>query len=144
MRAKLFTLEEANFLVPQLSRKFEKIFRINSRLSCVMSDINDLLSIWGNDILDSDNPDNHAYAEKLAEKNNLSSLISSLITDIQSSGCIIKDIKSGLVDFYHQKEDGEVVFLCWKFGEPAIEYYHQIDEGFGSRRSVNELQKEII
>lgn len=58
-----------------------------------------------------------------------------LIARIESHGCIVKDIDLGLIDFPSAR-DGEAVYLCWKLGEPIVGYWHAIDEGFASRRSL--------
>jgi hypothetical protein len=50
-------------------------------------------------------------------------------------GGVVKDLEIGLVDFPHLRE-GEVVNLCWKHGETAIEYWHGQDEGFAKRKPL--------
>jgi hypothetical protein len=50
-------------------------------------------------------------------------------------GGVVKDLETGLVDFPHLR-DGEVVNLCWKHGETAIEYWHGLDEGFARRKPL--------
>jgi hypothetical protein len=47
----------------------------------------------------------------------------------------VKDLEQGLVDFYAVM-DGEPVFLCWQFGEPAVTHWHGIDEGFAGRQPI--------
>jgi hypothetical protein len=59
------------------------------------------------------------------------------IEDIQESGCLVKDLDIGLIDFptlYHGRE----VYLCWQFGEPGIQYWHGIEEGFRGRKSIDQ------
>lgn len=43
----------------------------------------------------------------------------------------------GLVDF-RSLRDGEVVYLCWRFGEDSITHWHRIDAGFAGRRAIVE------
>ena len=59
--------------------------------------------------------------------------IESLIDEIQDFGCVIKDLNVGLLDFLAEK-DGREVYLCWRFGEPKIEYYHDLHTGFNGRK----------
>lgn len=54
---------------------------------------------------------------------------------IQGFGCIIKDIDSGLVDFPALLDEREV-YLCWKLGEPAIQFWHGVEEGFAGRKPI--------
>jgi hypothetical protein len=56
---------------------------------------------------------------------------------IQSYGCEVKDLDIGLIDFRCIYKDREV-YLCWKLGEPRIEYWHGIEEGFRGRKKIDE------
>ena len=56
-------------------------------------------------------------------------------SQIESFGCILKDIDLGLIDFpYDSGED--VVFLCWQFGEPRVIAWHSVDTGFSERQPL--------
>jgi hypothetical protein len=59
--------------------------------------------------------------------------LDSLVREIQATGAVIKDINHGLVDFPALKEEREV-YLCWKYGEEEIRFWHEIDTGFASRQ----------
>ena len=48
---------------------------------------------------------------------------------------VLKDPQTGLIDFYGYR-DGELVELCWKLGEPAVEHWHRIGDGFAGRRPL--------
>jgi hypothetical protein len=61
-----------------------------------------------------------------------------LIHRIEAFGCIVKDIDLGLLDFPSVRE-GEPVYLCWKAGEVRIAHWHGIDEGFQSRKPIEDL-----
>ena len=50
-------------------------------------------------------------------------------------GAVLKDPRTGLVDFYGQV-DGKRVWLCWKYGEDAVTHYHGLDEGFSGRKAI--------
>jgi len=58
-----------------------------------------------------------------------------LIHQIQSAGAQIKDINIGLLDFSALK-DGREVYLCWKFGEQDIAYWHEVDAGYAGRQPI--------
>jgi hypothetical protein len=55
---------------------------------------------------------------------------------ILESGCVIKDLDVGLLDF-PSIIDNEEVYLCWKLGEDRIRYYHRQDEGFSGRKPID-------
>jgi hypothetical protein len=50
----------------------------------------------------------------------------------------LRDIKIGLIDF-PALVAGRPIWLCWRLGEPAVEHWHGHDEGFASRRPLDEL-----
>jgi hypothetical protein len=58
-----------------------------------------------------------------------------LIHNIQDKGAIIKDINLGLLDFPALK-NGREVYLCWKYGEKNIEFWHEIDDGYAGRQPI--------
>jgi hypothetical protein len=53
----------------------------------------------------------------------------------------VKDLETGLVDFYAER-DGESVFLCWQFGEPSVAYWHPIEGGFAARQPIEGVSFE--
>jgi hypothetical protein len=55
-----------------------------------------------------------------------------LVKAIQGTGALLKDLNSGLVDFLTIRE-GRQVYLCWRFGEDEISYWHEIETGFSGR-----------
>ena len=61
--------------------------------------------------------------------------INAVVEQVNELGCLVKDLDAGLVDFYGIRE-GEPVFLCWQFGEPAVAHWHPVEEGFASRQPI--------
>jgi hypothetical protein len=51
---------------------------------------------------------------------------------------VVRDLEEGLCDFPAERE-GRLVYLCWKAGEDAIAFWHEVDEGFAGRRPVDAL-----
>lgn len=74
----------------------------------------------------------HSLAERARD---LQGRIQELIEQIQSVGCIVKDLDLGLVDFPALR-GGQLINLCWKMGEPSILFWHGINEGFAARKSI--------
>jgi len=62
--------------------------------------------------------------------------LDALIHSIQDIGAIIKDVNTGLLDFPALK-DGHEVYLCWKYGEDNIAFWHEIEAGFAGRQSID-------
>jgi hypothetical protein len=59
------------------------------------------------------------------------------IAEIDSIGVQVKDLEAGLLDFPCRLDD-QVVLLCWRMGEPAIDYWHPVESGFKDRQLVDE------
>ena len=54
---------------------------------------------------------------------------------IREIGCELKDIDQGLLDFPALVENHEI-YLCWRYGEDRIRYWHEMDEGFAGRQPL--------
>jgi hypothetical protein len=78
--------------------------------------------------------------EKLAalrvEHQQLAASLKSALSRILETGCLIKDLDVGLLDF-PAVIDNEDVYLCWKLGEDRIRFYHRQDEGFAGRKPID-------
>lgn len=57
------------------------------------------------------------------------------LNQLQQWGIVLRDPSIGLIDFLHHRE-GETVFLCWKLGEPAVEWWHPVDTGIAGRQRL--------
>jgi hypothetical protein len=59
------------------------------------------------------------------------------IAEIDSIGVQVKDLEAGLLDFPCRLDD-QVVLLCWRVGEAAIEHWHTVETGFKDRQPIDE------
>jgi len=50
----------------------------------------------------------------------------------------LRDIQTGLVDF-PALAAGRPIWLCWRLGEPQVMWWHEVTEGFDSRRRIEDL-----
>jgi hypothetical protein len=57
------------------------------------------------------------------------------IRAILATGALLKDVNSGLVDFPALREEREI-YLCWKYGEEDIRFWHEVDAGFSGRQPL--------
>jgi hypothetical protein len=78
--------------------------------------------------------------EKLAtlrvEHQQLAETLKSSLNRILETGCLIKDLEVGLLDF-PALINNEEVYLCWRLGEDRIRFYHRHDEGFAGRKPLD-------
>lgn len=75
-------------------------------------------------------------AEKRMEQQGLAEVMKANLEKILSTGCLIKDLDMGLLDFPAIVNNQEV-YLCWKLGEDRIRYYHRQDEGYAGRKPLD-------
>lgn len=61
-----------------------------------------------------------------------------LVHKVLATGVQVKDINSGLLDFPAWRENHEV-YLCWKYGEEKVAFWHEVDAGFAGRRPIEEF-----
>jgi hypothetical protein len=61
--------------------------------------------------------------------------LDALVHQIQNTGALFKDINLGLLDFPALKA-GREVYLCWKYGEEDIAFWHEVEAGYAGRRSI--------
>jgi hypothetical protein len=54
---------------------------------------------------------------------------------VEAMGVLVKDLETGLLDFPSQRDD-QVIFLCWRYGEPSVGHWHPVDAGFSSRQPL--------
>ncbi len=130
---RFFTLEEANTLVPTLQIEFGRIARARAEIGPVIA------ALGGADasmaILQRGGeapPGREVEAVRLRA---LAAEITEAVERVNDLGCLVKDVDTGLVDFY-ALQDGDPVFLCWQFGEPAISQWHGVEEGFAGRKPI--------
>lgn len=60
-----------------------------------------------------------------------------IVEDIHESGCLVKDLDIGLIDFPTLYKGAEV-YLCWRLGEDRIEFWHEVEAGFPGRKAIDQ------
>jgi hypothetical protein len=69
------------------------------------------------------------------DRDRLAESLNTYLEKIQSTGCVVKDLDTGLLDF-PSILNNEEVYLCWRLGEERIRFYHRQDEGFAGRKPI--------
>lgn len=122
-----FSVEEANTLLDEIKPVIEKMIELKKRLDQKGYDV------YNHQYFGGSGPNGKgAFPEEME------SLVE-IIKNISSKGVLIKGIDNGLIDFPHIRKNGEEVYLCWKFGEGEIVFWHSIPDGFPGRRNISEL-----
>lgn len=81
---------------------------------------------------DDDPPDRSRLS---AEIDSLTEKLVEAADELQELGVEFKGIDLGLVDF-PSRRDGELVYLCWRYGEDRIAYWHPVHAGYAGRRPI--------
>ena len=133
MAHRLYTAEEANRLLPEVSRLVERIVDLAPELP----DMQEAVRI---NELKFKRP-----AAGDAERENLAASVARLraaemalavaMRSLESMDVVLKDPMTGLVDFFSDRE-GEVVMLCWRLGEASVANWHRIEDGFRGRQPL--------
>jgi hypothetical protein len=55
--------------------------------------------------------------------------------ELQAMEVVLRDLERGLIDFPAMR-DGREVYLCWEIGEERIEFWHDVDAGYGGRKPL--------
>ena len=131
---KLFSLSEAE----HARRQVEPLLIDAMQGRRQMGDLEDSLSAIANriQIMGGITIDYDAAARMRADLNRVVAKVKDALDQIQATGCILKDLDSGLVDFPSMIKDQEV-YLCWRLGEDRIRFYHRQDEGFSGRKPID-------
>ena len=123
--SKLFTVEEANALLPKLQELLLDVGRHRDELREKAPHLEPILKAAAT------NGGGRVGSEYGVEAYNFYLAIER----IREEGVILKDLEMGLVDFPHER-DGRVVFLCWHPSEDRVEYWHDTNTGYSGREPI--------
>ena len=122
----LFTPQEASKLLPDIREKMKALMEKKKLLDAQKEEV-ERYNLIG---LRTD-----GSVEKAKRLDFLAEDMMRTIRELEDLGLTVKDIDFGLVDFPAQRY-GEKVFLCWRYGEAEVGYWHRPEEGFGGRRTL--------
>ncbi len=125
MSIRYFTVEEANALLPEISALMEAL---QERRANVIEGRQHMAELFSRRRSDVGGPVASALVQDFMA-------IEDLARRIRSYGCLIKDLNTGLVDFLSKRDEREI-YLCWRFGEPRVAFYHELHNGFAGRRPL--------
>lgn len=119
---RVFTLFEANQLIPQLQSHLATVQR---RKAVLMETRDEIRKASARADQGGGTPVGAHYVRSLQE-------ISASLHAIHELGVHVKDVDIGLCDFPHLR-DGRIVYLCWKLGEKEIRWWHEVTTGYNDR-----------
>ena len=129
-----FTTNEANAALPDVIKKYEyalakqtEVRKLEQQLQVVVSTTN-------------------SFEEYVTLKQKLNSTITQFYESVEileSTGVVVKSIDQGLLDFPAKRFDEEV-WLCWKYGETEIKFWHEKDSGFMGRKPIEVSDESLV
>jgi len=130
-----FTLEEAQSLLPVLGALLKRAIEDKRSARAIELELNDVVRrIY---LAGGMRVNTVQMAQRRAEMEAKLERVRESLAEIDAIGVQVKDLDSGLLDFPCRVED-EIVLLCWRMGEPAIEHWHTMEAGFQGRQPVDE------
>ncbi|MDO8730171.1 MAG: DUF2203 domain-containing protein [Candidatus Omnitrophota bacterium] len=140
MKTKLFTVEEADKLLPQVRRSLKEMRVCRDRVEKLEKEKAVEELSW----LQPDGTVSPKAKEQLAkldaEQKQQAASFEKLLREMTLLGAQLKDLDGGLVDFFTPHGE-DLVYLCWKEGEARIRFWHDLESGFGGRRPLEELDE---
>ena len=124
---RIFSVAEANALIPELEQLWGSIKRGKQILIETKDEVE---KASANADLGGGTVSGVQYIKGLQD-------INGSLHAIQDLGILVKDVEIGLCDFPYMLND-QMVFLCWKCGEKEVQWWHEIDSGFSSRKPLTD------
>ena len=131
---KRFTLDEAERLLPQIEGYLRMALETKPEFDAAeqaMRTITERVMMMGGMIL----PREEVVGTRKS-RDEAAAKLRHAVNLIQETGCVVKDLDIGLIDF-PSFYDGREVYLCWKLGESGIGFWHGVEEGFAGRKAVD-------
>ena len=125
MQPHYFTLEEANAAVEIIRPLLQEILKIRDHILAHQPEI------WPAMERSAGNGGNANLSRIASDFGRLDDLLH----EVLATGVQVKDVNTGLLDFPAWRQD-HAVYLCWKYGEDKIEFWHEIDAGFAGRKPI--------
>lgn len=123
---KLFTLSEANEMLPAIIPKLVEIQNLYAAIDRLRESSRAAASAshFGGGM------------EGGSEYVNILYKVGQRTTEVSDLGVEIKDYSRGLIDFPSMRS-GRVVYLCWQIGDAdEVEWWHETDAGFAGRQRI--------
>jgi hypothetical protein len=124
---KRFKLAEANRSLPLVRRIVSDIVKTHENITLLQTSLETAKH--------KDQPAIQAKLDLVVEH------LQNYVEELHEVGCDLKDFQMGLVDFIGRHR-GHDVCLCWKLGEEAVEFWHEIQTGFAGRQPVSILEED--
>ena len=122
MEERSYTVDEANELLPQLTRSLATIRHARQTVLSAGQKVRRFAPRNGGGTPGKD------YWEAL-------SMLRREVGAITQAGIVLRDAEKGVVDFPTRLGDDDV-YLCWRLGEDRVGHWHGPETGFSGRKPL--------
>ena len=129
-----FTTNEANQALPDVIKKYEYALAKQNEVKKIEQQLQMSISTT------------NSFENYVTLKQQLNSAITKMyeaIEILENTGVVVKSIDQGLLDFPSKRFDEEV-WLCWKYGETEIKFWHEKDSGFMGRKPIEVDDESLV
>ncbi|AFS82871.1 DUF2203 domain-containing protein [Candidatus Nitrosopumilus sediminis] len=129
-----FTTNEANEALPDVIKKFEYALAKNNEVKKIEQELQMSMSTT------------NSFESYVKIKQRLNSAITKFYESVEileNTGVVVKSIEQGLLDFPSKRFEEEV-WLCWKYGETEIKFWHEKDSGFMGRKPIEVSDDSLV
>lgn len=130
MKGKIFTLDEARRTLPLVRQITGDVIAIERARLGKAERYKTLYAL--------DEPSPASVSEMAELEADIAEMRAQLLVhvrELNEIGCFLKSTLDGLVDWYGEV-DGQIVYWCWRHGEPDIAHYHDLESGFLGRMKL--------
>lgn len=149
----MFSIEEANALVPQLSDMVKGQLELAGQIQRLAVDLGEHPRLKRGAVKrDGDAelvditplPDDDIEVRAIKRKLGLQlRRYRDGWREIRGLGVVVNDPASGLLDLYG-RVDERLVWLCWRYGEQSIDHYRELDVGFEGRKPLAPVRARML
>ena len=129
-----FTTNEANSALPDVIKKYEYALSKNTEVKKIEQELQISVSTT------------NSFESYVNLKQKLNSAITKFYESVEileNTGVVVKSIEQGLLDFPSKRFEEEV-WLCWKYGETEIKFWHEKDSGFMGRKPIEVSDDSLV
>ena len=126
MQARYYTLDEAQAALPQVKALMARVQEARAEIIRLRPEVWPVLQKAAS----------NGGSAAAGEVFTLFDKLESGVKGILAMGILVKDIDSGLIDFLSIR-NGREVYICWKYGEEELAFWHDINTGFPGRRPID-------
>ncbi|MDF2422484.1 MAG: DUF2203 domain-containing protein [Nitrosopumilus sp.] len=130
----LFTTNEANDALPGVIKKFEYALAKSNEVKKIEQELQISMSTT------------NSFESYVTIKQRLNSALTKFYESVElleNTGVVVKSIDQGLLDFPSKRFEEEV-WLCWKYGETEIKFWHEKDSGFMGRKPIEVSDESLV